>query len=114
METVLRFVPVPAALFLAAFVLAAGAAGLSADPVPQNVLDNSYNSCLQGCAAGHPQDKCTAYCSCSVDSIEEKFTAQEYQALNTVPGKSVVEQPIPQGSKDKLVAIINACGPKLQ
>ena len=118
METVLRLLPVPAAMLpfvLAAVVLAAGAAGLRADPVPQNVLDNSYNSCLQGCAAGgHPQDKCTAYCSCSVDSIEEKFTAAEYQALSTVPGKSVIEQPIPQGSKDKLVAIINACGPKLQ
>lgn len=105
----------PALLAAALFTLGAGA--LRADPVPQQVLDNSYNSCMQGCTGGsHPKDKCDAYCSCSVSALEEKFTAQELNTVNTstVAGKSLADQPISQGSKDKLVAIVNACGPKLQ
>jgi hypothetical protein len=104
----------PALLALPLILSGVGVA--RADPVPQNVLDNSYQSCMQGCvSAKHPEQKCTAYCDCSVDSIEEKFTADEYAAVNgsTVNGKSVAEQPIQQGSKDKLVAIVQACGPKL-
>jgi hypothetical protein len=117
MEPVLRSTTIRPALLGASLILAACIGAARADPVPQNVLDNSYQSCMQGCVSGsHPQDKCTAYCNCSVDSIEEKFTAQEFSAVNTttVNGKSVMEQPIQQGSKDKLVAIVNACGPKLK
>ena len=112
-----QFRPGLLAAALLAPMLTLGAGALRADPIPQQVLDNSYNSCMQSCAAAsHPQDKCDAYCSCSVSSIEEKFTAQELNAVNTstVAGKSPLDQPIPQGSKDKLVAIINACGPKLK
>jgi hypothetical protein len=106
----------PALLALPLLLLGAGA--LHADPIAQTVLDNSYNSCMQGCTSGgaHTKDKCDAYCSCSVSGVEEKFTAQEFNVVNTstVAGKSLADQPIPQGSKDKLVAIVNACGPKLQ
>ena len=106
----------PALLAIPLSLLGAGL--LRADPVPQNVLDNSYQSCMAGCVMGnaHPQDKCTTYCNCSVDSIEEKFTAEEFESMNsaTTLQKSVAEQPIQQAAKDKLVAIVNACGPKLQ
>jgi hypothetical protein len=117
METVLMPMHVRPILLMGAVLLAAGATGARADPIPQNMLDNSDQSCMQSCTSGgHAQDKCTAYCTCSVDSIEEKFTAQELTAVNSasVAGKPLVDQPIPQGSKDKLIAIVNACGPKLK
>src|SRR5581483_1800740 len=71
---------------VAALLLAAGAGltPLRADPIPQNVLDNSHKSCMQNCVSSGPSTgKCTAYCNCTVDSIEEEFTGEEFMAMNT-------------------------------
>jgi len=97
-------------VLLAAALLSMSAVAALADPIPQNVLDDNLKSCTQSCAAaGKPQDKCTAYCTCSVDSIEEKFTNAEYSAMNTAVQS---KQPIPQASQDKLQAIVKACNAK--
>jgi hypothetical protein len=90
-------------------MLGLGAGALRADPIPQNVLDDNLKSCAQSCSASKPQTQCNAYCTCSIDSIEEKFTNAEYAALNSAV---VARQPIPQGSSDKLQAIVNACKAK--
>jgi hypothetical protein len=91
-------------------MLTMGAGALRADPIPQTVLDDNLKSCNQSCAAsGKPQDKCTAYCTCSVDSIEEKFTDAEYSTMNSAV---VAKQPIPKASQDKLQAIVSACNAK--
>jgi hypothetical protein len=89
------------------FGLVAPAAAF-ADPIPQNVLDQSQQSCQRSCTtAGRPQDQCTAYCTCSVNSIEEKFSAAEYAAMNQAV---LAKQPIAQASSDKLTAIVKSCG----
>ncbi|HVZ01361.1 MAG TPA: hypothetical protein VHA35_17765 [Dongiaceae bacterium] len=98
----------PALLALA--MLGIGAGALRADPIPQNVLDDNLKSCSQSCtAAGKTPAQCSAYCTCSVDSIEEKFTSAEYSAMNAAIQS---KQPIPKGSQDKLQAIVNACNAK--
>ena len=98
----------PVLLAIPALALSLGA--LRADPIPQNVLDDNLKSCNQSCAAaGKPQDKCNAYCTCSVDSIEEKFTNAEYSAMNTAVQS---KQPIAKSSQDKLQAIVKACNAK--
>jgi hypothetical protein len=96
-----------AMLGITAGALGSGAAG--ADPIPQNVLDDNLRSCEQSCGATRPQAQCNAYCTCSVDSIEEKLTNAEYSAVNSAV---VAHQPIPQGSQDKLQAIVNSCKAK--
>ena len=95
---------------LAAVVLLGLGAAAQADPIAQNVLDNSYNSCSQSClAAGKPQANCTTYCDCSVNSIEEKFTGQEFEAMNSAVA---AKQPVAKGSQDKLNAIVASCKAK--
>ena len=92
--------------------LALGIAAAAADPIPQTVLDQNTASCQQACVgAGKAPDKCTAYCSCSTNAIEEKFTAAEYDAVNRAVN---AKQPIPQGSADKFNAIIKSCGAPLK
>jgi hypothetical protein len=109
MEAMVRLANLRPAL-LAIPLIVAGAGTLSADPIAQNILDNNLKSCEQSCtAAGKSQDQCNAYCTCSVDSIEEKFTAAEYATMNTAIQS---KQPIPKGSQDKLQAIVNACNAK--
>ena len=106
MEAMVRLAVLRPAL-LAAALITLSAHALRADPIPQNVLDDNLKSCNQSCvAAGKPQDKCTAYCACSVDSIEEKITNTEYSAMNSAV---VAKQPIPKGSQDKLQGIVNTC-----
>jgi hypothetical protein len=101
-----RFADLRPALLAIPMILA-GAAALRADPVPQTVLDDNLKSCSQSCAAsGKPQDKCVAYCTCSVNSMEEKFTNAEYSTMNSAVQ---AKQPIPKGSQDKLQAIVTAC-----
>jgi len=108
MEAMVRLVRpkfVRAMLVPAMFGVMAGAA--LADPIPQNILDDNLKSCEQSCAAaGKPQNQCTAYCTCSVDSIEEKLTNAEYSAVNSAV---LAKQPIPKSSQDKLQAIVNTC-----
>ncbi|HVO01279.1 MAG TPA: hypothetical protein VMT54_03715 [Candidatus Cybelea sp.] len=104
-----------AATLLAALAFAAPLSAMAADPVPQNVLDTTHSSCMQGCAsAGKPQDKCTAYCGCMVDSIEEDFSGPDYVEVNKsmVAGKPLADQPIPEPSKSKLIDIVTSCGQK--
>jgi hypothetical protein len=106
---------IPAALLLAGLATGTGAAALAADPIPQNMLDNSHKSCMQSCTgSGQAQGKCTAYCNCTVDSIEEQFSGEEFAAMNqsAVPGQPLVSQPIDPGSRDKLTAIVNDCRAK--
>src|SRR5882762_10335190 len=106
MEAMVRLAVLRPAL-LAAALITLSANALRADPIPQNVLDDNLKSCNQSCvASGKPQDKCTAYCTCSVDSIEEKFTDAEYSTMNSAV---VAKQPIPKGSQDKLNAVVAAC-----
>jgi hypothetical protein len=98
----------PALLAIPMIVLGVGA--LRADPIPQNVLDDNMKSCNQSCtAAGKTQSQCNAYCTCSVDSIEEKFTSAEYSTMNTAIQS---KQPIPQGAQDKLQGIVDSCKAK--
>jgi len=98
------------AAFFAIPLILLGATALRADPVPQTVLDDNLKSCTQSCAAaGRPADQCNAYCTCSVDSIEEKFTSAEYSTMNTAIQS---KQPIPKGSQDKLQAIVDSCKAK--
>ncbi len=97
----------PALLALAMLGITAGV--LRADPIPQNVLDDNLKSCEQSCSAAKPQAQCTAYCTCSIDSIEEKLTNAEYSAVNSAV---LARQPIPQSSQDKLQAIVTACKAK--
>ncbi|MES1152478.1 MAG: hypothetical protein ABUL54_11315 [Dongia sp.] len=98
----------PALLALPVILVSAGALG--ADPVPQTVLDDNLKSCTQSCAAaGKSLDQCNAYCTCSVDSIEEKFTNAEYSTMNTAIQS---KQPIPKASQDKLQAIVDSCKAK--
>jgi len=106
MQAMLRLAHLrPALLAIPVIVLSAGA--LRADPIPQNVLDDNLKSCNQSCiAGGTSQEKCTAYCTCSVDSMEEKFTSAEYSTMNTAVQS---KQPIPKGSRDKLQAIVDSC-----
>ena len=95
----------PALLATALLGLSAGT--LWADPIPQTVLDDNLKSCNQSCtAAGKTPAQCNAYCTCSVDSIEEKFTNAEYATMNTAIQS---KQPIPKGSQDKLQAIVDSC-----
>jgi hypothetical protein len=94
---------------LALPLILAGAAAW-ADPIPQTVLDDNLKSCNQSCtAAGKTPQQCNAYCTCSVDSIEEKFTNAEYSLMNTAIQS---KQPIAKGSQDKLMAIVAACKAK--
>jgi hypothetical protein len=110
METVVMPIQIQPALLVGAVILALGTTAARADPIPQNVLDNSYNSCGQSClAAGQTQDKCTTYCDCSVNSIEEKFTAQEFDAMNSAVTSKL---PVSKGSQDKLNALVAACKAK--
>jgi hypothetical protein len=97
----------PALLAIPMIVLGVGA---FADPIPQNVLDDNMKSCNQSCtAAGKSQGQCSAYCTCSVDSIEEKFTSAEYSTMNTAIQS---KQPIPQEARDKLQGIVDSCKAK--
>jgi len=95
---------------LAFVMLGMTASAVRADPIPQTVLDDNLKSCNQSCtAAGKPQGQCAAYCTCSVDSIEEKITNAEYATMNSAIQS---KQPIPKSSQDKLQAIVSACNAK--
>jgi hypothetical protein len=101
---------VVALLSTAAWAAGAGVAPLRADPIPQNVLDNSHKSCLQNCVTAGPSTaRCTAYCNCTVDSIEEEFTGEEFMAMNTA---SATNQSIDPVSSSKLTQIVNTCRAK--
>jgi hypothetical protein len=106
MEAMVRFADFRPALLAIPMILASAAA-LRADPIPQTILDDNLRSCNASCVAtGKPQNQCTAYCTCSVNSIEEKFTNAEYSTMNTAIQS---KQPMPKGSQDKLQAIVDAC-----
>ena len=110
MEARVRLAKLRLAATAGLILVGIGSTGLRADPIPQNVLDNSYNSCGQSCvAAGKPQASCETYCDCSVNSIEEKFSAQEFNAMNSAVTSKL---PVAKGSQDKLNAIVAACKAK--
>lgn len=113
MAKAVRIAPVwiaTARIAIALLLVCAGASGLRADPIPQNVLDNSHKSCMENCMSSGPSaGKCTAYCNCTVDSIEEEFTGAEFMAMNAAAATS---RPADPSSQEKLTAIIDTCRAK--
>jgi hypothetical protein len=110
MEAILRLAQLRPAIAAGLVLAGLGTTALRADPIPQNVLDANQKSCQQSCvAAGKPSAQCSAYCTCSTDSIEEKFSADEYAAMNNA---IQAKQSIAKGSQDKLQAIVDSCKAK--
>ncbi len=84
--------------FLSLFLLSAIACPLSAQQIPEQVLNSDYQSCLRSVArTSHSQADKERYCACVKEEIGATMTLEEYsmlaaQIVANVPSKDVAEK----------------------
>jgi len=84
--------------FLSLFLLPAIASPLSAQQIPEQILNQDYQSCLRSVAgASHSQADKERYCGCVKDEIGATMTLEEYgmltaQIVTKVPTKDLAER----------------------
>lgn len=67
---------------IALLCLGFATAPATAGDIPQDVLDNDFQLCMQDCKSRNgTEDRCKAFCGCMNEGMQTQFTYAEYQKL---------------------------------
>lgn len=89
-------------------LLAAGMAG--AEEIPQSALDSDYAECVRTCTSTTDETRCTSYCACALQGVQERFDLEEYRILTEA---LMARQSGESGSIAKLKGIMSSCAAEL-
>ena len=99
-----------AALSLA-LVAGFSTASLAAGQISEDALTADRKSCQSACTdRGQTIAKCTGYCDCAVQGIDNQLSLEEYRALSDAASK---KEPAPAATVEKLQNITGACRAKM-
>ncbi len=89
-------------------LLAARMAG--AEEIPQSALDSDHAECVRACTTNTDETRCTSYCACALQGVQEQFDLEEYRVLTEA---LMARQSGESGSIAKLKGIMSSCAAEL-